>query len=495
MSFDVDGAEGARWTEVLAGAAADAALLVYDGNLRRVGLRGVGGNHRDGLGRTVAGAVAARNPVGERYAVLPHPDGVADLDGRLVGYGDRLDRPGGTHLRALDAFGPAIAPFVGGFGLHEGHDARRGAQHAVGADRHAELASRAVLGQVAQALGSRRHDRRVACGGLLVEDHGQAAVHLLLLGADEARAQHQSRTREERTARSVLRHVPLRGCRRSLFGVAFAGQAEPVVERVVLAAVHAVHADHAARIVDRMVFRIDAGGLALSRAESAGGALRRVDHRAEEREAREKSQDSAHGAYGIAPGAAVAPGQNDEQDERRRGDEQRRQAAHPHLRTVEGVAVGPFGQVGQQVVAPAVEGGQQILRDAAIGAVGRYQCHERSDTGNECRDEEDEDAVAQPSFFGRVGVAVLPLAAPAAKPRDDVLHDSERADDRAVDAPEEQREEHEGHHDAQMQGQQRRQELDLRQPPEPRVQAPRKVEEEQRDKCEAEDRKRCSDLS
>jgi len=46
-----------------------------------------------------------------------------------------------------------------------------------------------------------------------------------------------------------------------------------------------------------------------------------------------------------------------------------------------------------------------------------------------------------------------------------------------------------------MQGQQRRQELDLRQPSELCVHAPREVEEKQRDECEAEDRKRCSDLS
>lgn len=84
VSFDIDGAERPRRTEVLAGAAADAALFVHDGNLRRTGRRRIGGDHRDGPRGTMAGAVAALHAVGVDDTVGGDPYGVADLHRRCT---------------------------------------------------------------------------------------------------------------------------------------------------------------------------------------------------------------------------------------------------------------------------------------------------------------------------------------------------------------------------------------------------------------------------
>ena len=161
MPFHIDGAERTCGTQVLAGAATDTAFGVDGRYLRGTGHRRVGRHHRDGAGRAMARAVAASHAVGQRHAVLSHPYGMADLNGRLFGRRYFLNRARGTYLRTLRAFGAAITAFVRRFGLHERFQVGRGPQHVVRANRHAELTSRAMLREMAQAARARRHDGRL----------------------------------------------------------------------------------------------------------------------------------------------------------------------------------------------------------------------------------------------------------------------------------------------------------------------------------------------
>ena len=78
MSFHIDGTEGAGRTEVLAGTATDATLGVDNGYLHRMLVGGITGHHLDGSRRTMAGAVAALHPVGQRNTVFPDPYGMTD---------------------------------------------------------------------------------------------------------------------------------------------------------------------------------------------------------------------------------------------------------------------------------------------------------------------------------------------------------------------------------------------------------------------------------
>ena len=79
------------------------------------------------------------------------------------------------------------------------------------------------------------------------------------------------------------------------------------MQGVVFAGVQAVHARHAAAVIDAMVLVVDAGGLAAARTEAAIPALLRVEHRTEQRETGEESQDRSHGTDRIAIGASVPP--------------------------------------------------------------------------------------------------------------------------------------------------------------------------------------------
>ena len=144
VSFNVDGREGTCRTQVLAGATAYAAGLVDGGDVGRRLVVGVGGYHLDGTLRTVACTVAARHTVGERYAVLSYPYGMAYLRGGLHLDGNGLDGAGGTHLRAARTLRAAVAALVRHDRLHQVHQVVGGAQHLVGTFRDAQLAPRAV---------------------------------------------------------------------------------------------------------------------------------------------------------------------------------------------------------------------------------------------------------------------------------------------------------------------------------------------------------------
>ena len=210
----------------------------------------------------------------------------------------------------------------------------------------------------------------------------------------------------------------------------------------------------------------------------------RVDHRTEHRETGEEAQRGAHGADGVAIRAAVAPGQDDHHHERGDGHEEGGQAAEPDFLLIEGVAAGPLGDRGEEVVHPQVDRLEQVLDDASPGAVRGQQGHERLHAHDEGDDEDRPHPVAQPLHFGAVavGLAVLVLAlARHVEVRHAILEHAQRADDGAVDPSEDQGQEDEADDDGDVEGHHGRQELDLRHPAQPSVQRSGEVQEQQRD--------------
>lgn len=80
VSLDIYGAERARGTQVLASSAPDALFGVDSRNLNRFFVVRIRRDHRYRANRAVAFAVSASHAVGQRYAVLLDPNGMADLD-------------------------------------------------------------------------------------------------------------------------------------------------------------------------------------------------------------------------------------------------------------------------------------------------------------------------------------------------------------------------------------------------------------------------------
>ena len=199
-SIDGDRTDRACRAEVLAGAAADAALLVH----HRTAIAGFLVFHQaDGAGGAVAGAVAAL------HAFLHHAEsgihaGRAHMVLRLLLLGDSLDGPGRAEFRAAGAFRAAVAALVGHLGLHQVLEVRRRTEHVVRAFGHAQLAGGAAAVEILHAFGSGRRDGNVALRHFLVQKHGEPAVHLLLLGAQRGAAHGQRRPGDERPAAGRL---------------------------------------------------------------------------------------------------------------------------------------------------------------------------------------------------------------------------------------------------------------------------------------------------
>ena len=122
-AFDIDGCHGPCGAIVLAGAATEATGFV-DG--------GLAVDHHDGRRRTVAGAGTAAD------AVVRQHYGMANTDGGLLLFVNRLDGAGGAHLAATRAGGAAVALVESHVGLHEGGEFGGGAQHLLGALANAE---------------------------------------------------------------------------------------------------------------------------------------------------------------------------------------------------------------------------------------------------------------------------------------------------------------------------------------------------------------------
>ena len=136
-AFDIDGCHGACRAVVLAGATSKTLALV-DG--------GTAVDHHDGRRRTVAGAGTAAN------AVVRQHHGMANTDGGLLLFVNRLDGTCRAYLTATRAGRAAVALVESHVGLHERGEFGGGAQHLLGALANAELAGGAVGIEVFDAL-------------------------------------------------------------------------------------------------------------------------------------------------------------------------------------------------------------------------------------------------------------------------------------------------------------------------------------------------------
>ena len=147
---------------------------------------------------TMARTVVAADAVGVDHAILRNPHGMADLDRRFPGEVGQADGAVG-HTSAHFVHSGRQYPRSNDIsGLHEGHQLARRTQHLIGTHRNTQLASRAMGVEVPQALRSGRNDGRGTVRNLLVDDHRQPAVDLLLLRPGRRWATMPARPRNRR---------------------------------------------------------------------------------------------------------------------------------------------------------------------------------------------------------------------------------------------------------------------------------------------------------
>ena len=121
VSFDVDGRERTRRTNIFAGSTADTSGIVDGRNHWRFLVVLIEWNHLDSTRRTMAGTVAALHLVCQYHAVFLDPYSMTYLDRCLLVLVDRLDSSCRTNLRAAITLRAAIAMLVRHCRLHQMH--------------------------------------------------------------------------------------------------------------------------------------------------------------------------------------------------------------------------------------------------------------------------------------------------------------------------------------------------------------------------------------
>ena len=192
---------------------------------------------------------------------------------------------------------------------------------------------------------------RLTLRGLLGEDGGETAVHLLgrLLRPGLHALQGCGAHRQDRSGhkRPPARRPIVVGC--DVFPPRIL-----VLQGAELALLDAVEAVYATGVINllRILADGDAMGLAVQFAGLAVLALFGVNHRAEGRKAGEEAERGAHRADSVAVAAAALEGDRHDDHQSHDGHHEGGQAAQPHFLLIEGVTAGFFGPCGQQVVAP-----------------------------------------------------------------------------------------------------------------------------------------------
>ena len=201
----------------------------------------------------------------------------------------------------------------------------------------------------------------------------------------------------------------------------------------------AVETVHAPAVVDSVIVQVNAGCLAVLLAEVTIPAFAGIDHRAENREPGEKTQNRTDRADGIAVCPAVPCGKNEYDHERHGCYHESRQTLEPHVLMLERVPTCLLGNPCAEIVAPQPDRRKKILHDAAERTIWRNQHGNRSEPGHEKDNENCQHAVPEPLLLGRPAVELLVAFTPdTERPCYDILKNPQRAYDRAVEPSEDQ---------------------------------------------------------
>ena len=131
VTFDIDGREGSRRTDVLTGTTTNTGCLVDGRHHRRLLVILIKRHHLDSSSWTVTGTVAARHLVGDGHTVFLNPNGMTDLDRRLLNLVDQFDGSCRTYLGATCTLRTAMTTLIRHDGQHQVHQVAAGTEHLI----------------------------------------------------------------------------------------------------------------------------------------------------------------------------------------------------------------------------------------------------------------------------------------------------------------------------------------------------------------------------
>ena len=271
VSFNINSAERASRAEILTRTTTNAALGVDSRDTNRLLVVGICRHHCNRTDGTMSRTVATADTFGNGQTIILNPYSATDVNCSLFGGRNGTNCTGRTNLRAKATLRTAVAAVVLHYRLHKRFQLRRRTQHAVRASGDTQLACRAVLSKMTNALRTGRHKWRGALGQLLFGNCSKSAIDGFLLGS-QCRSRSNGRCRGKKSA---PRFVDRRRCRRP----------SPTTIRngVMRAIVQAIHTRNAARIVDGMLLGVDTRRFALACTNAAIDTFIGVDNGLQQR--------------------------------------------------------------------------------------------------------------------------------------------------------------------------------------------------------------------
>lgn len=189
-AFHVDSGHGAGGTIIFTSATAETTVLVDGGHAV---------DHQDGSGGAMAGAGTATDTIVRQHHRTAH------ADGSLLFFVDGTDGIRGADLATTRAGQTTVALVESHIGLHKRSQVCGGAQHLFGALAHTKLTSGAMRLEMLQANSTRRFQRHISLGHLLVLNDGESAVKLLFLSLKHSDGPNSGCSGQKSAARGVDR--------------------------------------------------------------------------------------------------------------------------------------------------------------------------------------------------------------------------------------------------------------------------------------------------
>lgn len=115
-----------------------------------------------------------------------------------------------------------------------------------------------------------------------------------------------------------------------------------------------IQASDTTAVINPMFGDVDTSRLTIPGAQLTIHTFIRVNYRFQPGETGKQAQHCTYWAYGIAVSPSVPPRQYSYYNKGKQGYEECRQAFQPYLRFIEGVTVGAFRKVSEQIVSPNV---------------------------------------------------------------------------------------------------------------------------------------------
>ena len=237
---------------------------------------------------------------------------MTNLRTRLVCKGNRLDGTCRTNLRTAVTFRTAIATHITHRGLHQFQQIRTRHQHMIRTFRHTELTARTPL----LHIGGRERARR--CQGCVARrlhhilNHGQTAIHLLPFLCQRSRRGCQRSPHQEGPPTLINRITRATRIPRITRTIRFSRTTSPrpcIMQRVKIALLQTVPANHATAVVHLHRLEIDARSLAVARTLAALLAFALIKPDLQPGETGKETENGTHRTDGIAISSTTSPSQ------------------------------------------------------------------------------------------------------------------------------------------------------------------------------------------